>query len=176
MFNKMNAQLQTQAKEHAKSSFMRAPGSVLQRKCACGNHSTARGECGECSKKKRLGLQTKLKVSEPGDIYEKEADRIAHQVLATPIHQSVSGAPPRIQRFSVQPAGHMDAAPTSVDQALVSPGKLLEPVLRHDMEQRFGHDFSRVRVHADATAEQSARDVNARAYTVGHDIVFGTGQ
>jgi hypothetical protein len=44
------------------------------------------------------------------------------------------------------------------------------------MEQRFGHDFSRVRVHSDATAEQSARDVNAHAYTMGHNIVFGAGR
>jgi len=43
------------------------------------------------------------------------------------------------------------------------------------MEQRFGHDFSRVRVHTDAAAEQSARAVSARAYTVGADIVFGRG-
>ncbi len=43
------------------------------------------------------------------------------------------------------------------------------------MEPRFGHDFSRVRVHSDAAAAESARDVNARAYTVGRDIVFGEG-
>ena len=43
------------------------------------------------------------------------------------------------------------------------------------MEQRFGYDFSRVRVHSGAAAEQSARDVNAHAYTVGHNIVFGAG-
>ncbi|MBX9585334.1 MAG: DUF4157 domain-containing protein [Gemmataceae bacterium] len=43
------------------------------------------------------------------------------------------------------------------------------------MEPRFGHDFSRVRVHTDAAAEQSARDVNARAYTVGNHVVFGAG-
>ena len=43
------------------------------------------------------------------------------------------------------------------------------------MEQRFGHDFSRVRVHTDADAGQSAREVNAHAYTVGRDIVFGAG-
>jgi len=41
------------------------------------------------------------------------------------------------------------------------------------MEQRFGYDFSRVRVHSGAAAEQSAQDVNANAYTVGHDVVFG---
>jgi hypothetical protein len=44
------------------------------------------------------------------------------------------------------------------------------------MGQRFGHDFSRVRVHTDAAAERSARDVNANAYTVGHNIVFGARQ
>ena len=126
--------------------------------------------------KKRLGLQTKLKVNEPGDIYEREADRVADQVMATPAHPAVSGAPPRIQRFSGQSHGQMDAAPASVDQALASPGRPLEPALRQDMEQRFGHDFSRVRVHSGAAAEQSARDVNAHAYTVGHDIVFGAGR
>ena len=41
------------------------------------------------------------------------------------------------------------------------------------MEPRFGYDFSRVRVHSGAAAEQSAKDVNAHAYTVAHDIVFG---
>ena len=46
----------------------------------------------------------------------------------------------------------MDAAPASVDQTLASPGRPLEPSLRQDMEQRFGHDFSRVRVHIDSRA------------------------
>jgi hypothetical protein len=41
------------------------------------------------------------------------------------------------------------------------------------MEQRFGYGFSHVRVHVGGDAEQSARDVNANAYTVGHNIVFG---
>jgi hypothetical protein len=148
---------------------------ILQRKCACGNLATG-GECSECSKKKRFGLQTKLKVNEPGDIYEQEADRIADQVMETPAHTAVSGAPPRIQRFSGQSNGQMDTAPASVDQALASTGRPLEPVLRQDMEERFGYDFSRVRVHSGAAAEQSARDVNAHAYTVGHDIVFGAGR
>ena len=44
------------------------------------------------------------------------------------------------------------------------------------MEQHFGHDFSQVQVHSGSAAEQSARDVNAYAYTVGHHIVFGAGQ
>ena len=43
------------------------------------------------------------------------------------------------------------------------------------MEPRFGHDFSRVRVHADTRAAESARAVKARAYTVGRDVVFSEG-
>jgi Domain of unknown function (DUF4157) len=151
-------------------------GGILQRKCACGGAAGMSGECEECSKKKRFGLQTKLKVNEPGDIYEQEADRIADQVMATPAHHAVSGAPPRIQRFAGQPTGQTDAAPASVDQALASPGRPLDPALWQDMEQRFGYDFSRVRVHTGAAAEQSAQDIDADAYSVGRDVVFGAGQ
>ena len=126
--------------------------------------------------KSPANIQAKLRVSSPGDIYEQEAARISDQVMATPEHTAVSGIPPRIQRFSGQSNGQMDAVPASVDRVLASPGRPLEPTLRHDMEQRFGHDFSRVRVHSGAVAEQSAWEVNAHAYTVGHNIVFGTGR
>ncbi len=149
---------------------------LLQRKCACGNHTMAGNECAECGKTKRFGLQTKLKVNEPGDIYEREADRIADQVMATPADPTVSGAPPRIQRFAGQATGQADTAPASVDRVLASPGHRLDPALQQDMGQRFGHDFSRVQVHSGAAAEQSAREVNANAYTVGHNIVFGAGR
>jgi hypothetical protein len=147
---------------------------VLQRKCAaCGNHTIAGGECQKCGRKR---LQTKLQVNEPGDVYEQEADWIADQVMAMPARTGVSGALPRIQRFSGQSNGQMDVVPASVDHALASSGRPLEPSLRQDMEQRFGHDFSGVRVHSGAVAEQSAQEVNAYAYTVGHDMVFGAGR
>jgi hypothetical protein len=121
-------------------------------------------------------IQTKLAVTKPGDEYEREADLIADQVLATPANLAVSGTPPSIQRFTGQAPGPADTAPASVDHALASPGRPLEPVLRQDMEQRFGYDFSRVRVHSSAAAEQSARELNANAYTAGHNIVFGAGR
>src|SRR5947208_5652496 len=101
---------------------------------------------------------------------------MAAQVMTTPAPHTVCGVPPGIQRLSGQSNGPMDAAPASVDHALASPGRPLEPALRQNMEQRFGYDFSRVRVHSGAAAEQSARDVNAYAYTVGHDMVFGAGR
>ena len=88
-------------------------------------------------------------------------------------HSAVSGSPPRIQRLAGQSTGQAEeAAPASVDRAVASPGRPLEPALRQDMEQRFGYDFSQVRVHPGAVAEQLAQDVNANAYTVGHDIMF----
>ncbi len=89
---------------------------------------------------------------------------------------AVNGAPPHIQRFSGQSNGQMDAASVSVDRVVASPGRPLEPTLRHDMERRFGHDFSQVRVHTGTVAEQSARDVSADAYAVGHNIVFDAGR
>jgi len=44
------------------------------------------------------------------------------------------------------------------------------------MERWFGADFSRVRVHIDTDAQRSAEAMQAAAYTVGHDIVFGAGK
>jgi hypothetical protein len=66
--------------------------------------------------------------------------------------------------------------PPIVHKALASPGQPLNPATRAFMEPRFGYDFSRVRVRSGSTAEQSAEEVSAHAYTVGHDIVFGAGQ
>ena len=165
-----------QEADHVAEELMRMPEPQLQRACACGNHTMAGDECSEGSKKSRSGRLTKLKVSEPGDVYEQEADRIADQVMATSAHHGASGAPSHIQRLARQPIGHADATPASVDQALATPGRPLEPAVLQDMEQRFGHDFSRVRVHSGAIAEQSAQEVNANAYTVGHNMVFGAGR
>ena len=121
-------------------------------------------------------LQKKLSIGASNDPLEDEADRVADQVLAAPANPAVGGAPTRIQRVTGQATEGTDTAPGSVDRVLASSGRPMEPALRQDMEQRFGHDFSRVRVHAGGAAEQSAREVNANAYTVGHNVVFGTGR
>jgi Domain of unknown function (DUF4157) len=68
------------------------------------------------------------------------------------------------------------SVPAIVHEVLRSPGQPLEAAIRAFMEPRFGHDFSRVNVHADERAAASAQAVNALAYTVGNDIVFGAGQ
>lgn len=147
----------------------------LQRKCACGNHTVAGGTCEGCGKMK-YSLQRKLTIGASNDPLEQQADRVADQVMAAPAHTTIGLLLSRIQRYAGSSAGGGDVAPTSVERALASPGMSLQPDVREDMEQRFGRDFTRVRVHSDAAAEQSARDVNANAYTVGHDMAFDVGR
>ena len=66
--------------------------------------------------------------------------------------------------------------PPIVHEVLNSAGRSLDAETRAFMEPRFGHDFSQVRVHTDTAAAESAKAVNALAYTVGRDIVFATGR
>src|SRR5215467_387205 len=57
----------------------------------------------------------------------------------------------------------------------VSPGRPLDPATRHRLEAGFGHSFDKVRIHADAAADEAARAEGAVAFTVGQDIFFGAG-
>jgi len=75
---------------------------------------------------------------------------------------------------SVQAGGRM--APSIVHEVLKDQGQPLGRVVQVAFEQRFHHDFSAVRVHSDSRAAESAKRVGAIAYTVGNDIVFGSGR
>lgn len=66
--------------------------------------------------------------------------------------------------------------PPIVHEVLGSAGQPLDASPRAALERSLGHDFGRVRVHTDARAAASAQTVNALAYTVGHDLVFGAGR
>ncbi len=79
-------------------------------------------------------------------------------------------------RRSATSAGSVSDVPPIVHDVLRSSGQPLDTHTRAFFEPRFHSDFSRVRVHTDTQAAQSAQSVNALAYTVGHDIVFGSGQ
>jgi hypothetical protein len=133
----------------------------------------------------RTPIQPKL------DPPEREADRVAEQVMRMPADViSVAPAPPQIsckctdceeeaeklQKKSAGPQSAAGDAPAIVHETLRSPGQPLDAATRDFFEPRFGRDFGRVRVHAGTSAEQSARDVNAYAYTVGHNVVFGAGR
>jgi hypothetical protein len=137
---------------------------LLQRKCACAGTSGPTGECKECRRKR---VQTKLAISSAGGPLEQEADAAAREVSAgrkVSVSGHVAGA-----------SGGESAAP-EVDETLRSPGQPLDRATRVFMEGCFRHDFSRVRIHTDERAAQSARAVDARAYTLGPNVVFAAGQ
>ena len=90
---------------HTQTASAASLGATLQRRCACNGAAGVSGECEECGKKKQLGLQAKLQIGEAGDIYEREADRVADQVMSISPHSAVSGSPPRIQRLAGQSTG-----------------------------------------------------------------------
>ena len=140
-------------------------------------------------------LQAKLTINEPGDQYEQEADRVAQYVMRMPAPalqrkcgcagSTASGAAceecgnhsPQLQRSTIPGVGSSTArASTVVNDVLRSPGQALDESTRAFFENRFHHDFSSVRVHTDQRAVESAKAVNALAYTVGRDIVFGAGE
>jgi hypothetical protein len=146
---------------------------LIQRKCACGGAPGADGECEQC-RKKRLGAQTKLRVSQPGDRFEREADRLAAQVVAGRPAGAISGVgaggvPQRC-------AGGASGAAESEVLPPAGGGRPLDPATLASMQASLGHDFSRVRIHDGPRAAASARALNARAYTVGERVVFGAGQ
>ena len=93
-------------------------------------------------------------VSSPEQAIEHDADTMAQRALHS--------APPR------------SSGPRMANAA--GAGLSLPAAVRSDLEPRFGWDFSRVRVHADGEAARAANAVQARAYTVGRDIVFGAGE
>ncbi|MEN3331906.1 MAG: hypothetical protein V7641_1271 [Blastocatellia bacterium] len=82
---------------------------------------------------------------------------------------------PQLQRSAINDEP-INQAPPIVQDVLRASGQPLDEPTRAFFEPRFGHDFSHVRVHTAAQAAESARAVNALAYTVGRDIVFEAGQ
>ena len=143
-------------------------------------------------------LQAKLKIGQPGDKYEQEADRVADAVMRMP--QAVSSETPYIQRaiptcgeeeLQRQPieeeeelqakpeSGHISDVNPNLEshiQSLKGGGQPLPESARAYFEPWFGHNFSKVRMHKDAQGAEAARAVNARAFTVGQDVVFGIRQ
>jgi hypothetical protein len=80
-----------------------------------------------------------------------------------------------IQRLTTV-QGEPEVVPPIVYDVLRSPGQFLGESARAFFGPKFGHDFADVRVHSDVRAAESAKAINARAYTAGSDIVFGSGQ
>ncbi len=121
-------------------------------------------------------VKPKLRISQSRDPDETEADRLAERVVqGQPAAPASRTAAESIQRDDATADRLHDAFPL-VEKALHSSGQPLDAAIRAEMEPRFGHDFSRVRVHTGTDAASSAKQVNARAFTLGGHIVFGAGE
>jgi len=170
-------------------------GLPLQR-CACG------GGCPACRAK--AAALAALPIHSADDVYEREADRVADAVMrggSAPARTTAPALPAisRLQRCScggshagggmcpecakkqeemqrsASGAAGPGVAPPIVHEVLRSPGEPLDPASRAFFEPRFGRGFGDVRVHTDGRAAESARAVEAVAYTVGRNVVFGAG-
>ena len=135
-------------------------------------------------------IQTKLRIGSHDDPLEREADRIAAAVVGETKVPAIGAGPPNVaQRKCAQCEAEetpvlRKAASTAATSggaaraasALAQGGVPLTPEQRAYFEPRFGRDFSEVRVHADGSAAEAARAINAHAYTLGRDIAFAEGQ
>ncbi len=148
-----------------------------------------------------LGVQAKLKIGPVDDPLEREADRVADQVLRSPSAPGVqlAGADelqrqmpeeeeeelqmmPKEEEEELQMmadgSGSRQPSPTlsSRVQQLRSGGEPMSPSVRSYFEPRFGVDFSGVRIHRDSQAATTAHMLRAKAFTAGRHITFGEQQ
>lgn len=139
-------------------------------------------------------LQAKLRVGAAGDRYEREADRIAEHVMRSDNPQPIAPLGARAgqaQRMCsqcreeedelVQPKLRPGAAPAAGSARSLAGlpsghGTPLSDERRAYFEPRFGHDFSDVRVHAGTAAADASHSIGARAFTVGRNVFFGSGE
>src|ERR1043166_1225288 len=127
-------------------------------------------------------IQRAPTVSTPGDPLERQGDIVADQIMHMSAQDVVHRVckecedekeePIRIHRATSAGSGAGLDVSGAVNAAQRS-GAPLPADARSFFEPRFGHDFSAVRVHTGDEASQAARGTNARAYTIGRDIVFG---
>lgn len=99
-------------------------------------------------------VQAKLMVGAPGDPFERQADRVADEVMRMP--------EPAVQR-KCECGG--TCAACSKEKSLAVQRK----------SERFGHSFSRVRVHSGLEASRPPRSLHARAYMLGQEVVRDVG-
>lgn len=151
-------------------------------------------------------IQPKLKVGQPGDKYEQEADRVAERVMKMSETNSVQMQPEEeeekiqmqpleeeeklqmkcssdnrdfaIQKMSPGNAGSVPVSDQIFNQigSTKGNGKSLDGQTQSFMAGRFGGDFGNVKIHTDQTAVSLNRQLNAQAFTVGNDIYFNEGK
>jgi len=173
---------------------MRESPAAVQRQAPIGQHLLQRkeGQCacgGGCPRCTAMSLQRKAQVSAPGDRFEREADEVADQVMRMPDSMvqrqckacSDASTPrpsdegePQIQRRANGEGGTSKVASDFTNR--LGAGVPLDTASRSYFEPRFGHDFDNVRIHNGPQADRAASSIQARAFTLGRDVVFAAGE
>ena len=131
--------------------------------------------------RKSASLSGSLSVTKSGDTVEKQADAMAARALQAKNTDTINTNNNYANRITTAPSD--TNSPSNFDASSIKPTKSLvhkaitggQPLSKSErqfFEPRFGHDFSSVRVHNDASAHQSAAQMGAKAYTYGNHIVF----
>ncbi len=128
-------------------------------------------------------LRLRRRVLEPGEQYDslmspEDAGEQVPLEEEAPQEEEEGGGNLQLQRSAIAPAGGAVSASYehSLSSAVQQGGQRLPASTQSHMESRLGWDFSGVRVHADPGAHRLASQINARAFTYGHDIFFGASQ
>ncbi|MEM9824395.1 MAG: DUF4157 domain-containing protein, partial [Bacteroidota bacterium] len=138
-------------------------------------------------------FQSKIKLGEPGDVFEKQADRVADRVVSSTKTQGRAAA--------VSPIGLVGQTKKQEDKkdemaqakgasgatTVASPvakavhqskgqGQRMPIKTQQFMERGIGADFSQVNIHTDQKAVWMNRQLKAQAFTHGKDVYFNEGK
>jgi hypothetical protein len=133
-------------------------------------------------------IQTKLAIGTPGDRFEREADTLADQVMRMPdpawqrhcngCSDPSAPSPGDDEKLQVQRLANGESSSGEIASDFTSrlgAGAPLDTASRSYFEPRFGHNFGNVRIHTGPQAARAAASIQARAFTLGRDVVFAAG-
>jgi hypothetical protein len=180
--------------------------SILALQAAAGNRAVSDLVQMHTANSRPPMIQAKLTINQPGDKYEQQADRIADKVMRTPKPEAnekrADLSQPQLQQ-PMLPTNESEVRHKPIEdeekilQAKAAPGQTptvspsiesrvkgiqsrtgepLPPEICTSMEARFGHDLSQVRIHRDTEASDLANRLNSRAFTIGKNIIFRSGE
>jgi hypothetical protein len=166
--------MKTTVQRAASANTKKSPGFFMQRE-----------------RSRPLFFQPQLTVGPTDDVYEREADAVADQVMRSDGHGAVQtkispvAIQPKcaaceeeeqLQRKESEKQNASTETPALVSEALGRGGSRMEVGTQRFMENRFGYNFGNVKIHNDSVAAKSAASIHALAYTSGDNIVFNHGQ
>jgi hypothetical protein len=164
---------------------MREGEGTIDTRSAAGNMAMQRLFCSGA-------IQAKLTISQPGDVFEREADEVAERVMQSAAAPSIqrkcatcaAGTPcPACEQGEMVQAKEASrrtpriaAAAEAWIASLCGGGQPLPISVRAVFEPLFQRDFTRVRIHAGREASEAASSVQARAFTAGWNVAFAAGE